>query len=234
MISRLRLQPADVGMGMTSQRVRDRLVEQLRNGGTLQRPLPPIRDERVLNAIRTVPRHQFVDEALASRAYENNALPIGHGQTISQPYVVAKMTEALLESSPKRVLEIGTGSGYQGAVLAALGLEVFTVERIGELLRTARKRFRTLGLHLRSKHDDGRIGWPEEGPFDAIIVTAAAPALVDALTEQLAVGGTLVAPVGGASGQNLLRLRKDAEGGIEQTDLGPVIFVPLLSGMTDR
>ena len=226
MISRLRLQPADVGMGMTSQRVRDRLIERLRGNGIV--------DERVLNAIRTVPRHQFVDEALASRAYENNALPIGHGQTISQPYVVAKMTEALLESSPKRVLEIGTGSGYQGAVLAALGLEVFTVERIGELLRTARKRFRTLGLHLRSKHDDGRIGWPEEGPFDAIIVTAAAPALVDALTEQLAAGGTLVAPVGGASGQNLLRLRKDAEGGIEQTDLGPVIFVPLLSGMTDR
>ena len=226
MISRLRLQPADVGMGLTGQRVRDRLIDDLRKGG--------IKDERVLNAIRTVPRHQFVDEALASRAYENNALPIGHGQTISQPYVVAKMTEALLESSPKRVLEIGTGSGYQGAVLAALGLEVFTVERIGELLRTARKRFRALGLHVRSKHDDGRIGWPEEGPFDAIIVTAAAPALVDALTEQLAVGGTLVAPVGGASGQNLLRLRKDAEGGIEQTDLGPVIFVPLLSGMTDR
>ena len=226
MIARMRLQPADLGMGLTGQRVRDRLIEDLRKGG--------IADERVLNAIRTVPRHQFVDEALASRAYENNALPIGHGQTISQPYVVAKMTEALLESSPKRVLEIGTGSGYQGAVLAALGLEVFTVERIGELLRTARKRFRTLGLHLRSKHDDGRIGWPEEGPFDAIIVTAAAPALVDALTEQLAAGGTLVAPVGGASGQNLLRLRKDAEGGIEQTDLGPVIFVPLLSGMTDR
>ena len=226
MISRLRLQPADVGMGLTGQRVRDRLIDDLRKGG--------IKDERVLNAIRTVPRHQFVDEALASRAYENNALPIGHGQTISQPYVVAKMTEALLESSPKRVLEIGTGSGYQGAVLAALGLEVFTVERIGELLRTARKRFRTLGLNVRSRHDDGRIGWPEEGPFDAIIVTAAAPALVDALTEQLAAGGTLVAPVGGASGQNLLRLRKDAEGGIEQTDLGPVIFVPLLSGMTDR
>ena len=226
MISRLRLQPADVGMGLTGQRVRDRLIDDLRKGG--------IKDERVLNAIRTVPRHQFVDEALAARAYEDDALPIGHGQTISQPWVVARMTEALLESSPKRVLEIGTGSGYQGAVLAALGLEVFTVERIGELLRTARKRFRTLGLHLRSKHDDGRIGWPEEGPFDAIIVTAAAPALVDALTEQLAAGGTLVAPVGGATGQNLLRLRKDAEGGIEQTDLGPVIFVPLLSGMTDR
>ena len=226
MISRLRLQPADVGMGMTSQRVRDRLIERLRGNGIV--------DERVLNAIRTVPRHQFVDEALATRAYEDTALPIGHGQTISQPWVVAKMTEALLESAPKKVLEIGTGSGYQGAVLAALGLEVFTVERIGELLRIARKRFRALGLHVRSKHDDGRIGWPEEGPFDGIIVTAAAPALVEALSAQLAPGGTLVAPVGGASGQNLLRLRKDADGNIEQVDLGPVVFVPLLSGMTDQ
>ena len=231
MTLRMRLQPEAIGSGLTSQRVRDRLVDRLRENG--------IRDERVLNAIRTVPRHLFVDEALATRAYEDTALPIGHGQTISQPWVVAKMTEALLEHaaskpSPMKVLEIGTGSGYQGAVLAALGLEVFTVERIGELLRTARKRFRTLGLHVRSKHDDGRIGWPEEGPFDAIIVTAAAPALVDALTAQLAPGGTLVAPVGGAGGQNLLRLRKDAEGNIEQTDLGPVIFVPLLSGMTDR
>ena len=226
MISRLRLQPADVGMGMTSQRVRDRLIERLRGNGIV--------DERVLNSIRTVPRHQFVDEALATRAYEDTALPIGHGQTISQPWVVAKMTESLLETSPKKVLEIGTGSGYQGAVLAALGLEVFTVERIGDLLRTARKRFRALGLHVRSKHDDGRIGWPEEGPFDGIIVTAAAPALVDALTVQLAPGGTLVAPVGGAGGQSLLRLRKDADGRIEQQDLGPVVFVPLLSGMTDQ
>ncbi|WP_395624745.1 protein-L-isoaspartate(D-aspartate) O-methyltransferase [Thermomonas sp.] len=226
MISRLRLQPADVGMGMTSQRVRDRLIDRLRANGIV--------DERVLNAIRTVPRHQFVDEALATRAYEDTALPIGHGQTISQPWVVAKMTEALLETAPKRVLEIGTGSGYQGAVLAALGLEVFTVERIGELLRTARKRFRNLGLHVRSKHDDGRIGWPEEAPFDGIIVTAAAPALVDALSEQLAPGGTLVAPVGGTSGQSLLRLRKHADGNIEQSNLGPVIFVPLLSGMTDQ
>ena len=226
MISRLRLQPADVGMGMTSQRVRDRLIERLRGNGIV--------DERVLNAIRTVPRHQFVDEALATRAYEDTALPIGHGQTISQPWVVAKMTEALLETSPKTVLEIGTGSGYQGAVLAALGLEVFTVERIGELLRNARTRFRSLGLHVRSKHDDGRIGWPEEGPFDGIIVTAAAPALVDTLSAQLAPGGTLVAPVGGANGQSLLRLRKDADGRIEQQDLGPVVFVPLLSGMTDQ
>ena len=234
MISRLRLQPADVGIGMTGQRARDRLVERLRNGGTLQRPLPPIGDERVLNAIRTVPRHQFVDEALAARAYEDDALPLGHGQTISQPGVVARMTEALLETAPKKVLEVGTGSGYQAAVLAALGLEVFTVERIGDLLRTARKRFRALGLHVRSKHDDGRIGWPEEAPFDAIIVTAAGPALVDALVAQLAPGGTLVAPVGGSGGQSLLRLRKREDGSIEQADLGPVIFVPLLSGMTDR
>ena len=231
MISRLRLQPADVGMGMTSQRVRDRLIERLRAGSA---QCPGIADERVLNAIRTVPRHQFVDEALATRAYEDTALPIGNGQTISQPWVVAKMTAALLENGmPKRVLEIGTGSGYQAAILAALGIEVFTVERIGDLLRTARKRFRTLGLHVRSKHDDGRIGWPEEAPFDAIIVTAAAPALVDALTAQLAPGGTLVAPVGGASSQALLCLRKDAEGGIEQRDLAPVVFVPLLSGMVD-
>lgn len=227
MISRLRLQAADVGVGMTSQRVRDRLIERLRGTG--------IDDERVLNVIRTVPRHQFVEEAFAMRAYEDNALPIGHGQTISQPWVVARMTAALLEHGmPKRVLEIGTGSGYQASILAALGIEVFTVERIGDLLRIARKRFRTLGLHVRSKHDDGRIGWPEEAPFDGIIVTAAAPALVDALTAQLAVGGTLVAPVGSAAEQSLLCLRKDADGVIEQRDLAPVVFVPLLSGLVDK
>ncbi|WP_226469798.1 protein-L-isoaspartate(D-aspartate) O-methyltransferase [Luteimonas panaciterrae] len=232
MTARMRLDPQAIGLGMTSQRVRDRLIERLRegapNGGG-------IRDERVLNAIRTVPRHLFVDEALATRAYEDTALPIGFGQTISQPWVVAKMTEALFVdgAQPKKVLEVGTGSGYQAAILAALGLEVHTVERIGELLRTARKRFRTLGLNVRSKHDDGRIGWPENGPFDAIVVTAAAPALVDALTEQLAPGGTLVAPVGGGNAQSLLRLRKDANGVIEQTTLAPVVFVPLLSGLVD-
>ncbi|WP_374348252.1 protein-L-isoaspartate(D-aspartate) O-methyltransferase [Thermomonas sp.] len=225
MTVRLRLQPADVGSGLTSQRVRDRLIEDLRKMGIV--------DERVLNAIRTVPRHQFVDEVLATRAYENNALPIGFGQTISQPYVVAKMTEALLQCAPRRVLEVGTGSGYQAAVLAALGVQVYTVERIGELLRTARKRFRGLGLQVRSKHDDGRIGWPEEAPFDGIIVTAAGPALVDALIDQLAVDGVLVAPVGPAANQSLLCLRKQADGGIEQHDLGAVVFVPLLSGMTD-
>jgi protein-L-isoaspartate(D-aspartate) O-methyltransferase len=226
MTARLRLQPEAIGMGMTSQRVRDRLIERLRGNG--------IRDERVLNAIRTVPRHLYVDEALATRAYEDTALPIGHGQTISQPWVVAKMTEAILDgAAPKKVLEVGTGSGYQATILAALGMEVYTVERIGELLRTARKRFRSLGLNVRSKHDDGRIGWPEEGPFDAIVVTAGAPALVDALKDQLAPGGTLVAPVGNASSQSLLKLRKQEDGSIEQTDLAPVVFVPLLSGLVD-
>ncbi len=227
MTARMRLQPEAIGMGMTSQRVRDRLIERLREQG--------IRDERVLNAIRTVPRHLFVDEALAARAYEDNALPIGHGQTISQPWVVARMTEALFEdgAQPKKVLEVGTGSGYQAAILAALGLEVHTVERIGDLLRTARKRFRNLGLNVRSKHDDGRIGWPENGPFDAIVVTAAAPALVDALTEQLAPGGTLVAPVGGSGGQSLVKLRKGVDGAIERNELASVVFVPLLSGMVD-
>ncbi|MBZ0087407.1 MAG: protein-L-isoaspartate(D-aspartate) O-methyltransferase [Thermomonas sp.] len=226
MIVPLRLRPADVGIGMTGQRARDRLIDDLRGSG--------IADERVLNAIRTVPRHRFVEEALASRAYENNALPIGHGQTISQPWVVAKMTEALLKNAPRRVLEVGTGSGYQAAILAALGLDVFTVERIGDLLRSARKRFRALGLHVRSKHDDGRIGWPEEAPFDAIIVTAAGPALVDALLAQLALGGVLVAPVGASSGQTLLCLRKNAEGDVASEDLGAVSFVPLLSGVVDR
>src|SRR5690606_23295814 len=153
-------------------------------------------------AIRVVPRHLFVDEALATRAYEDTALPIGHSQTISQPWVVARMTEALLQGAPKKVLEIGTGSGYQAAVLAALGLEVYTVERIGDLLRQARKRLRQLGMNVRSKHDDGRIGWAEHGPYDAIIVTAAAPALVPVLVEQLAVGGQLVAPVGGSGSES--------------------------------
>ncbi len=225
MTPRLRLQPEAVGMGMTSQRVRDRLVERLRESG--------IADERVLNAIRTLPRHLFVDEALATRAYEDTALPIGHSQTISQPWVVARMTEVLLETAPKKVLEIGTGSGYQAAVLAVLGLEVYTVERIGDLLRQARKRLRQLGFNVRSKHDDGRIGWPEHGPYDGIIVTAAAPALVPALVGQLAVGGQLVAPVGGSGSQSLVRLVKREDGSVEETTLAPVVFVPLLAGTLD-
>lgn len=220
----MRLQPDAVGSGLTSQRVRDRLVERLRAN--------EIRDERVLRAIGTVPRHLFVDEALATRAYEDTALPIGHGQTISQPWVVARMTEAVLEVAPKKVLEIGTGSGYQATVLAALGLEVHTVERIGELLRPARKRFRQLGLNVRTKHDDGHAGWAENGPFDAILVTAGAAAIVDALVDQLAPGGTLIAPVGAANAQSLLQLRKDADGIVTQQTLAPVVFVPLLPGTT--
>ncbi len=227
MTPRLRVQPADAaGSGMTSQRVRDRLVQRLREAGIV--------DENVLNAIRTVPRHLFVDEALATRAYEDTALPIGHSQTISQPWVVARMTEVLLAGrAPRTVLEVGTGSGYQAAILASLGLDVYTVERIGDLLRLARKRLRLLGLNVRSKHDDGRAGWPEHGPYDAIMVTAAAPALVHDLIDQLAPGGCLVAPVGGASSQALVQLTKNADGHVQQTTLAPVMFVPLLSGTLD-
>ena len=227
MTPRLRLQPeAVIGQGMTSQRVRDRLVVRLREAG--------IQDENVLNAIRTVPRHLFVDEALATRAYEDTALPIGHSQTISQPWVVARMTEALLQDAvPKKVLEIGTGSGYQAAILAALGLEVYTVERIGDLLRTARKRLRALGLQVRSKHDDGHLGWPEHAPFDAIVVTAGAAAVAPELLQQLAAGGTLIAPIGAAGNQSLLRIRKDAAGTLQQEELASVVFVPLLPGVLD-
>ena len=224
MMLKFHSKPEVQGQGMTSQRARDRLVECLRSEGG-------IRDERVLSALRTLPRHLFIDEALASRAYEDTALPIGNSQTISQPWVVARMTEALIEHGmPKRVLEIGTGSGYQAAVLATLGLEVFTVERIEELLRVARRRFRNMGLNLRTKHDDGRLGWAEHGPFDAIIVTAAGAALDAQLLAQLAEGGTLVAPVGGPLSQNLLRIRKSAEG-LDQEDLGKVVFVPLVAGI---
>ena len=224
MTTPLKLAPRAVpGVGMTGQRAVERLLQRLREQG--------ITDERVLRAIGSVPRHQFIDEALASRAYEDTALPIGRGQTISQPGVVARMTEALIERGlPKRLLEVGTGSGYQAAVLAALGIQVFTVERIDELLRDARRRFRQLSLDIRSRHDDGRLGWPEHSPFDAIIVTAGGAALEAPLLEQLAPGGTLVAPVGGASAQRLLRLRREG-GTIEQDDLGGVVFVPLLSGV---
>ena len=224
MSPRFHANPEANGLGMTSQRARDRLVERLRGEGG-------IKDERVLAALRTLPRHLFIDEALASRAYEDTALPIGNGQTISQPWVVARMTEALIEHGlPKRVLEIGTGSGYQAAVLATLGIEVFTVERIEELLRVARRRFRNLGLNLRTKHDDGRMGWPEHAPFDGIIVTAAGPALDAALLDQLGEGGTLVAPVGASGSQNLVRLRKTPEG-LVRDELGKVAFVPLLAGI---
>jgi protein-L-isoaspartate(D-aspartate) O-methyltransferase len=223
MTARFHSQPAARGQGMTSQRARDRMVERLRAEGGIS-------DERVLTAMRTVPRHLFIDEALASRAYEDTALPIGNGQTISQPWVVARMTAALIENGmPARVLEVGTGSGYQASVLATLGLETYSVERIEELLRVARRRFRSLGLNVRTRHDDGRAGWPEYAPFDGIIVTAGAAALEASLFEQLPEGGTLVAPIGAANGQRLLRIRR-VDGALVQEDLGAVVFVPLLPG----
>lgn len=225
MIQRIELQPHSKGLGMTSQRARDRLIERLREQG--------IADENVLNVMRTLPRHIFIDDALASRAYEDTALPIGKGQTISQPWVVAKMTEALIaRKMPKTVLEIGTGSGYQTAVLAGLGIHVFTVERIDELLRSARPRFRQLKFNelIRSKHDDGNLGWPEHAPFDGIIVTAAGASLLKPLLQQLAEGGVLVAPIGASSQQTLLRVEK-TDGQAHEQDLGPVSFVPLLPGV---
>jgi protein-L-isoaspartate(D-aspartate) O-methyltransferase len=226
MTHRLQTRPESKGLGMTSQRARDRLIERLREQG--------IKDERVLNVMRGLPRHAFLDEALASRAYEDTALPIGKGQTISQPWVVARMTEALIEKRmPATVLEIGTGSGYQTAVLASLGIRVFTVERIDELLRTARPRFRQLKLHelIRSKHDDGNLGWAENGPFDAILLTCAAAALVQPLLAQLADPGVLISPVGADAGkQKLVRVEK-SDGQLSEQDLGPVSFVPLLPGV---
>jgi len=213
------------GEGMTSQRARDRLAANLKEDG--------IRDPRVIDVIRNTPRHHFIDQALHSRAYENTALPIGHGQTISQPWVVARMTEALIEFGiPQKVLEIGTGSGYQAAVLAALVPQVFTVERIEELLRQARRRFRQLGLtNLRSRYDDGKLGWPDEAPFDAIILTAAGDTIPTRILDQLSPTGVLVAPVGSPSRQTLIRMRGDGQGDFTQEELGAVSFVPLLGGI---
>ncbi|MBB6185741.1 protein-L-isoaspartate(D-aspartate) O-methyltransferase [Rhodanobacter sp. MP7CTX1] len=192
-----------------------------------------IRDPRVIEVIRNVPRHHFIDQALHSRAYENTALPIGHGQTISQPWVVARMTEALIEFGiPQKVLEIGTGSGYQASVLAALVPQVFTVERIEELLRQARRRFRQLGLtNLRTRHDDGKLGWPDEAPFDGIILTAAGDTIPTRILDQLSPTGVLVAPVGSPSQQMLIRMRGDGHGDFIQEELGAVSFVPLLGGI---
>lgn len=209
---------------MTSRRTQDRLIQALEREG--------IADQRVLNAMRQVPRHVFVEEALASRAYENTALPIGLGQTISQPWVVARMTEAVIEESiPEKVLEIGTGSGYQAAVLALLVKQVFTVERIDPLLRQARRRFRELGLrNIRTRHADGFQGWPEQAPFEAVMLTAAPPQMPEELLDQLAVGGRLVAPVGGFGGQRLLRITR-TEDGLEEETLGDVVFVPMLPGL---
>jgi protein-L-isoaspartate(D-aspartate) O-methyltransferase len=213
------------GIGMTSQRTRDRLVERLRDGG--------IRSAAVLDVIRKTPRHLFVDEALASRAYEDTALPIGYNQTISQPFVVAAMTELIIATQPGRVLEVGTGSGYQAAVLAQLVPKVYTVERIEPLVKLARQRFRQLGLrNVRAAHSDGTVGLPDFAPYDAIIVTAASEIIPEALLEQLAPdGGRMVIPVGGREAQ-MLTLITRSEAGIERVSLDPVVFVPLLGGIS--
>jgi protein-L-isoaspartate(D-aspartate) O-methyltransferase len=211
------------GIGMTSARTRDRLVNRLKDHG--------IRSDTVLEQIRNVPRHLFVDEALASRAYEDTALPIGHSQTISQPYVVAKMTEALLQDfAGEKVLEIGTGCGYQTAILAPLVKEIYTVERIPELLRKTKQRLRQLDIYnVRYRLGDGWEGWPKYAPYDGIIVAAAATEVPRNLFEQLAPAGRLIMPVGPAGAQSLCMFQK-FDDHIEQVSLGGVSFVPLVKG----
>lgn len=209
---------------MTSQRTRDRLVDRLRKEG--------ISNERVLGVIRTTPRHIFIDEALAHRAYEDTALPIGQGQTISQPYIVARMTEAILEQGvPDFVLEIGTGSGYQAAILSRLVPRVYTVERISSLLTRARECHRMMGLrNVYTKHSDGSWGWPEHAPYPAIMVTAAPEEIPETLLEQLAVNGRMVVPVGSVFGAQQLKLITKTATGHEEKKLDAVRFVPLLDG----
>ncbi len=212
-----------LGIGMTSARTRERLVDRLRSQG--------IRSRAVLDRIRNVPRHLFVDEALASRAYEDTALPIGHGQTISQPFVVAKMTEALLKDfEGETVLEIGTGCGYQTAVLSPLVKKIYSVERIPELLRKTKQRLRDLDIYnVQFRPGDGWEGWPKYGPYDGIIVAAAAPVLPEKLLEQLAPGGRLVIPIGPPGYQELTLVTRRGDH-FEQVSLGGVSFVPLVPG----
>ncbi|MET0104631.1 MAG: protein-L-isoaspartate(D-aspartate) O-methyltransferase [Sedimenticola sp.] len=216
--------PVHRGIGMTSQRTRERLIQRLKDEG--------IRSRKVLGTIRNTPRHIFVEEALASRAYEDTALPIGHGQTISQPYIVARMTEVLLEDGPlDTVLEIGTGSGYQTAVLAQLVKRVYSVERISALQRQARMRFQEMNLrNIRLRHSDGGMGLPEYAPFDGIIVTAAPEGIPRSLVEQLRPGGRMVLPIGTRQEQVLVKVTK-TEQGYEKEILEQVVFVPLLGGV---
>ena len=211
------------GIGMTSARTRDRLVQRLKEQG--------IADPRVLEQIRNVPRHLFVDEALASRAYEDTALPIGLGQTISQPWVVARMTEAIVaEPTPEKVLEIGTGCGYQTAVLAGIVPHVYSIERLGALLRRARPLLRSLDLYnVQLRHGDGWQGWSKHAPYGGIIVTAAPEQVPQTLLDQLDEGGRLVIPVGPRGRQELLEFTRHGDS-FERRSLGLVSFVPLLGG----
>jgi protein-L-isoaspartate(D-aspartate) O-methyltransferase len=212
------------GIGMTSQRTRLRMVERLRAQG--------IRDEVVLTAMAAVPRHLFVDEALASRAYEDIALPLGYGQTISSPHTVARMTElARAGGSLNRVLEVGTGCGYQASVLARLTREVYSIERLAALLAKARKHFRELRvINVRLRHGDGQAGMPEVSPFDAIVMTAAATHVPSALLEQLAVGGRMIFPMAQKGEQRLCIIERSGHGYIEKR-MDVVKFVPLLPGI---
>ena len=210
------------GIGMTSARTRSRLIERLRTEG--------INDETVLAAMNEVPRHIFIDEALATRAYDDVSLPIGHGQTISQPYIVARMTEALRNGKQlNRVLEIGTGCGYQAAVLSKVAKEVYSVERIQPLYERARKTLGELKIHnVKLRYADGTAGLPDAAPFDGIIMTCAAPALSAVLREQLEVGGRMVLPMG-TQEQYLYLVERD-ENGFRESRLEAVKFVPLLMG----
>lgn len=213
------------GIGMTSQRTRDRLIDRLREKG--------IKNLNLLEVMRSTPRHIFVDEAMATRAYEDTALPIGYSQTISQPYIVARMTELLIESGPcDRVLEIGTGSGYQSAVLAHLVKKLYSVERVPELLKKARQRLRELKLkNISLKVADKKepVGWPDRGPFDVIMLTAAPENIPVELYEQMALNGRLIAPVGPAGQQELVIITK-TETGFDKVVIEKVSFVPLIEG----
>ncbi|MGB1091090.1 MAG: protein-L-isoaspartate(D-aspartate) O-methyltransferase [Oceanobacter sp.] len=212
------------GIGMTSQRTRDRLVQRLRDAG--------IKNEQVLAAIASTPRHLFVDEALAHNAYEDTALPIGHGQFISQPYTVARMTELLLgdQSRLDRVMEVGTGCGYQAAVLAGFASEVYTLERIEPLYKKTRTRLRELGYkNIRPRLSDGSWGYEQSAPYNGILVAAAPEQIPASLKEQLADGGRLVIPVGGER-QRLHLIERQGDDFLE-TDLEDALFVPFLAGI---
>ncbi len=214
----------NLGIGMTSRRTRERMIERLLTQG--------INNARVLNVMREVPRHLFVEEALASRAYEDTALPIGHGQTISQPYIVARMSELVLEGGrPGKILEVGTGSGYQTAVLAGLARTVYTVERIEALQKRARFLLYDLKIYnVKFEYSDGGWGWERHAPYEAIVVTAAASEIPESLLRQLALGGTMVIPVRQGRDQVLKRIVRTSEG-CEVEDIEPVKFVPLIAGV---
>ncbi|MCT8468673.1 protein-L-isoaspartate(D-aspartate) O-methyltransferase [Chromohalobacter canadensis] len=212
------------GIGMTSQRTRNRLIRRLQASG--------IRDARVLETMAREPRHVFLDEALAHRAYEDTALPLGQGQTLSQPWIVARMTELVLAAQPRRVLEVGTGSGYQTLILARLVESVWSIERIGALHRSAASRLSMLGVdNVRLRHEDGGHGWPQAAPFDVILLTACASVLPPELLSQLDDGGELIAPLEDEAGRQWLTRVRRRGATFERTRLERVRFVPLLEGV---